>query len=120
MKTITLCKDGTPFNKTLGVLYGLTPQHNIFNESNGKIDWSEEKCAGFIEKFFTVYPGLSGFIDLQHRRCTSYGLCWDAFGRPRLVPEGRSCHIRVPCSCGRINHVSMKICPSCGKPKEKK
>lgn len=85
-------------NLGFGVLYGLTPpglKRNIYVESEGKIDWSEEKCAEFIQKFFTVYPSLNTFIDLQHRRCTRYGLCWDAFGRPRLVPEGRSCHTRI-------------------------
>jgi DNA polymerase I len=85
-------------NLGFGVLYGLTPpglKRNIFNESGGKVDWTEEKCATFIEKFFTVYPGLNGFIDLQHRRCMRYGMCWDAFGRPRLVPEGKSCHKRI-------------------------
>lgn len=85
-------------NLGFGVLYGLTPpglKRNIFNESGGKVDWTEEKCAEFIQKFFTVYPGLNGFIDLQHRRCMRWGMCWDAFGRPRLVPEGKSCHKRI-------------------------
>ena len=85
-------------NLGFGVLYGLTPpglKRNIFNESGGKVDWTEEKCAGFIEKFFTVYPGLRDLIDLQYRRAQRYAMVWDAFGRPRMVPEGRSCHTRV-------------------------
>lgn len=85
-------------NLGFGVLYGLTApglQRNIFNESAGKIDWTEEKCGEFIEKFFNVYPGLRGLIDLQHRRAKRYGMVWDAFGRSRLVPEGKSCHTRI-------------------------
>lgn len=85
-------------NLGFGVLYGLTPpglKRNIFNESEGRIDWTEEKCEGFITKFFTVYPGLQGFIDLQHWRAQRFAMVWDAFGRPRLVPEGRSTHKRI-------------------------
>jgi DNA polymerase I len=85
-------------NLGFGVLYGLTPpglKRNIFNESGGKVDWTEEKCAEFINKFFTVYPRLRELIDLQYRRAQRYAMVWDAFGRPRLVPEGRSCHTRI-------------------------
>jgi DNA polymerase I len=85
-------------NLGFGVLYGLTAeglQRNIYVESEGRILWPVEKCEQFIKKFFTVYPGLLGFIELQHRRAQRYAMNWDAFGRPRLVPEGRSCHKRV-------------------------
>ena len=85
-------------NLGFGVLYGLTApglQRNIFNESSGRIDWTEEKCQGFIDKFFTVYPGLRTLMDIQHRRAQRYAMVWDAFGRPRMVPEGRSVHTRV-------------------------
>ena len=85
-------------NLGFGVLYGLTApglQRNIFNESSGRIDWTEEKCQGFIDKFFTVYPGLRTLMDIQHRRAQRYAMVWDAFGRPRMVPEGRSAHTRV-------------------------
>ncbi len=85
-------------NLGFGVLYGLTPpglRRNIFNESNGRIDWTEEKCAGFIAKFFDVYPGLRTFMDLQYRRAQRFAMVWGAFGRVRLVPEGRSTVKRV-------------------------
>jgi DNA polymerase I len=85
-------------NLGFGVLYGLTPpglKRNIFNESGGKVDWTEEKCAGFIDKFFTVYPGLRDLIDTQYRRAQRWAMVWDAFGRPRLVPEGRSSNTKV-------------------------
>lgn len=85
-------------NLGFGVLYGLTPlglRRNIFNESEGRINWTEEQCTTFIEQFFTVYPGLRDFMDLQYRRAQRYAMVWDAFGRPRLVPEGRSTHKRI-------------------------
>ena len=46
----------------------------------------------------------------------------EPIARARAVTKTmkRKGNIRVPCSCGRMNHISMKICPSCGKPKEKK
>jgi DNA polymerase-1 len=80
-------------NLGFGVLYGLTApglQRNILVESAGDIDWSEEKCQGFINQFFDVYPGLRSFMELQYSRARRYAMVWDAFGRVRLVPEGRS------------------------------
>ncbi len=34
-------------------------------------------------------------MDLQHTRAKRYGMVWDAFGRPRLVPEAKSTHMRL-------------------------
>lgn len=80
-------------NLGFGVLYGLTAkglQRNILVESAGDIDWTEEQCQKFILQFFDVYPGLRSFMDLQYSRARRYAMVWDAFGRVRLVPEGRS------------------------------
>jgi DNA polymerase-1 len=80
-------------SKTLGfgVLYGVSPpglQKQIVLA--GGPSWTEDQCSGFIDKFFNVYPGLRAFMELQYRRAKTHGLVWCAFGRPRLVPEGKS------------------------------
>ncbi len=80
-------------NLGFGVLYGLTApglQRNIKKESAGEIDWEEDQCQRFINQFFDVYPGLRSFMELQYSRARRYAMVWDAFGRVRLVPEGRS------------------------------
>jgi DNA polymerase-1 len=80
-------------NLGFGVLYGLTApglQRNIKKESAGEIDWEEEKCQKFINQFFDVYPGLRSFMELQYQRARVHAMVWDAFGRSRLVPEGKS------------------------------
>jgi DNA polymerase-1 len=80
-------------NLGFGVLYGLTAkglQRNILVESAGDINWTEEQCQKFILQFFDVYPGLRAFMDLQYTRARRHAMVWDAFGRSRLVPEGRS------------------------------
>lgn len=85
-------------NLGFGVLYELTNvglRRNIFVESDGRIDWPEDKCQGFIDKFFDFYPNLLLMMDEQHRNAKRYGLVWDAFGRVRLVPEAKSYHKRI-------------------------
>ena len=85
-------------NLGFGVLYGLTAlglQRNILKESEGAIRWSEAKCQSFIDQFFGIYPALRTFMDLQYMRAKRYGMVWDAFGRPRLVPEAKSTHMRL-------------------------
>lgn len=85
-------------NLGFGVLYGLTApglQRNILKESEGTIRWSEEKCQKFIDQFFSIYPRLRDFMELQYTRAKRYGMVWDAFGRPRLVPEAKSVHRRL-------------------------
>lgn len=85
-------------NLGFGVLYGLTApglQRNILKESEGTIRWSEEKCQKFIDRFFGIYPALRTFMELQYTRAKRYGMVWDAFGRPRLVPEAKSTHMRL-------------------------
>lgn len=85
-------------NLGFGVLYGLTAQglqRNILKESEGTIKWSEEKCQKFIDQFFSIYPRLRDFMELQYTRAKRYGMVWDAFGRPRLVPEAKSTHRKL-------------------------
>ena len=85
-------------NLGFGVLYGLTAeglQRNILTESEGEIDWAVDRCQGFIDQFFRLYPGLRSLMDLQYRRARRHAMVWDMFGRVRLVPEAKSTHKRI-------------------------
>ena len=54
-------------------------------------DW----CQDFIEKTYSIYPGVPKYFDLQHYRAMRYDVTWDPFGRARRIPEVHSCHDRV-------------------------
>lgn len=59
-------------------------------------DWlTVEWCAGFIEKWFNLYPECHEYLEQQHYRARRYQKVWDMFGRIRHVYEVRSVHERV-------------------------
>jgi len=79
--------------KTLGfqVLYGATGgglQQNIL--ASGGPYWEVAACDTFIEAWFTLYDKVRELMDLQYSRARRYGMVWDMFGRPRLIPGARS------------------------------
>ena len=84
--------------KTLGfaVLYGVTPkglQLQILAAGGPLL--SIEDCAFYIERWFSVYPEVLVWMELQYGRGRRYGMTWDFFGRHRLVPEVKSVIGRV-------------------------
>jgi DNA polymerase-1 len=79
--------------KTLGfqILYGATGrglQQNIL--AVGGPYWEVEACDTFIEAWFALYSFIRDWMDLQYSRARRYGMVWDMFGRPRLIPGARS------------------------------
>ena len=56
---------------------------------------SIEDCAFYIERWFSVYPEVLVWMELQYGRGRRYGMTWDFFGRHRLVPEVKSVIGRV-------------------------
>jgi len=53
--------------------------------------WLDEAwCGKFIDKWFTLYPGVKGYMEKQHKRAYDYGIIWTLFGAIRPIPEVRS------------------------------
>jgi len=74
-----------------GILYGQTPagvQASVLSIGGPLL--TEEDCARYIQNWFTVYPAVSAWLELQYQRARRYGMVWDLFGRPRLIPGVRS------------------------------
>src|SRR5262249_51235903 len=46
--------------------------------------WSTEDCERFIDRWFSLYPEMREYMDLQYYRARRYGLVWDLLGRIRL------------------------------------
>jgi len=79
-----------------GILYGQTPagaQENII--SVGGPYKPIEEVEGIIRNWFLVYGGVARWMQQQYARVKRYGMAWDAFGRSRVIPEGRSVIPRV-------------------------
>jgi DNA polymerase I len=49
-----------------------------------------EWCEKFINDWFTLYPEVKEYMELQFYRARRYGVVWDLFGRIRRVPEVQS------------------------------
>lgn len=82
-------------SKTIGfgILYGQTAegmQQNVV--SNGGPLLTVGKCAEYILAWYALYSGAARWMQEQQRRVRQYGMTWDIFGRPRLIPEVRSVH----------------------------
>lgn len=84
--------------KTLSfaVLYGVSPkglQLQILAAGGPML--SVEDCQDYIDRWWSVYPGVRAWMELQHSRAKRYGMVWDQFGRHRYVPEVKSVIGRV-------------------------
>jgi len=80
-----------------GVLYGQTPEGLQSSLASDGVHWPIERCTKLINvEFFGVYPGLLRMLERDWATVKRYALCWDEFGRVRLVPEAKSVlrHIR--------------------------
>jgi DNA polymerase-1 len=79
-----------------GILYGQTPagaQENIIAQGGPYIPI--EEVEEIIRNWFLVYEGVARWMQQQYARVRRYGMAWDAFGRSRVIPEGRSVIPRV-------------------------
>jgi|WetSurMetagenome_2_1015567.scaffolds.fasta_scaffold01696_14 DNA polymerase I-like protein with 3'-5' exonuclease and polymerase domains len=52
----------------------------------------EPWCARFIDKWFTLYPGMRRYLDDEESKARRFGIVWTAAGRVRRIPETQSCH----------------------------
>lgn len=57
--------------------------------------WELEECAKLIADWYRTYARIRELMEEQYRRARRWGMVWDAFGRPRLVPEIYSAHRRI-------------------------
>jgi DNA polymerase-1 len=80
--------------KTLGfgLIYGMSSMGLQMTLATMGLLWDETQCQSFIDKFFSIYPEVHAYMDMQHYRARRYGMVWDLFGRIRLTPEAKSCH----------------------------
>ena len=80
-------------SKTLGfqVLYGCTAQglQDGIVAAGGPLIPLED-CERYIAGWFEEYSGVRDWVEAQHQRARRYGMVWDMFGRPRLIPEVHS------------------------------
>lgn len=74
-----------------GVLYGQTPEGMQASLLADGLEMSLELCQDFMDnKFFGVYKQLKVMLDKDYSFVKAYGMSCDAFGRVRLVPQGKS------------------------------
>lgn len=55
--------------------------------------WDEDRCAGFIEEYYKLYPEIRVYQRTQLAQARRHGYVQDMFGRIRYIPEV-SCPIR--------------------------
>lgn len=79
-------------NLNFMILYGASWQGLQAQLALSGLFWSKEECENFIERWFSLYPEVQAYLDLQAYRARRYGFVWDLFGRIRLTPEVRSPH----------------------------
>lgn len=77
--------------KTLGfgVLYGLSPHglHQQMVEEGIAGDWSEDRCAEFIQEYYRARPELKTWQDKTIEFGRRNGYVQDILGRRRYIPE---------------------------------
>lgn len=72
-------------------------------------DWmTVEWCEQFIEKWFTLYPGVKALLEEQESIARRFGIVWTKTGRTRRVPEVRSYHRHIQ-EAGIRQAVSTRI-----------
>lgn len=79
-----------------GIVYGLSGlglQQQLASQSS--IYWTEQEADAFIDKWFSLYPGVRGYMDAVYAMAYRHGLVYDMFGRVRMVPGVRSVHSNV-------------------------
>jgi DNA polymerase-1 len=79
-------------NVNFMIVYGATSLGLQAQLALSGLFWTEEQCDRFIEQWFSLYPEVRAYLDLQHYRARRYGYVWDVFGRVRRVPETSSVH----------------------------
>jgi DNA polymerase I-like protein with 3'-5' exonuclease and polymerase domains len=57
--------------------------------------WEVDDCAKLIADWYATYPKIKELMERQYQRARRWEMVWDAFGRPRLVPEVRSTFKRI-------------------------
>lgn len=75
-----------------GICYGLTAEGLQAQLTFMGLPWDRDRCQGFIDSWYDLYPSVRDYMDLQRYRARRYGFVWDLFGRVRMVPEVRSIH----------------------------
>lgn len=83
-------------NVNFMIVYGATALGLQAQLALSGVVWTEEQSVRFIDRWFSLYPEVRDYIDIQHYRARRYGFVWDPFGRIRRTPEVRSSlsHIR--------------------------
>lgn len=79
--------------KTLGfaVLYGVAAKGLITQiVAAGGPRITEAEAQGYIDEWFAFYRRVHAWMQLQYSRVARFGMVWNRFGRPRLIPEGQS------------------------------
>jgi DNA polymerase I-like protein with 3'-5' exonuclease and polymerase domains len=74
-----------------GILYGQTAegaQGNIVAQGGPYL--TLEAVERVIDGWFTLYSGVTYWMETQYFRAQRYGMVWDMFGRIRLMPGAQS------------------------------
>lgn len=87
-------------NVNFAVFYGITDEGlldlmaDTYSKSGVSMPvWMDKAwCAGFIEKWFQLYPGIRQYLDNEESKARRFGIVWTACGRVRRIPEVRSYH----------------------------
>jgi DNA polymerase-1 len=90
-------------NVNFAVFYGITDEGlldlmaDTYSKSGVRMpEWMDKHwCADFIEKWFTLYPGIRAFLDAEESKARRYGIVWTATGRVRRIPEVKSYHSHI-------------------------
>ena len=70
-----------------GVIYNLTA-HGLYNQMQGEgLDWTENRCAEFIDWYYELRPELRTWQEQIKQQARIDGYVSDMFGRIRYIPE---------------------------------
>ena len=71
-----------------GVLYGITPHGLLDQMLAAKVQgWDLQRCRGFMDDYFKLYPELSDYQAWAHAFARRHGYIVDMWGRRRWIPE---------------------------------
>lgn len=79
-------------SKNLGfmLIYGASARGLQAQLALSGLYWSKAECESFIQLYFSTYLGIKGFMEEQAYLARRYGMVWDGFGRPLVIPEVKS------------------------------
>jgi DNA polymerase-1 len=78
-------------NLNFGIIYGITADglYRGMVTIKGCEHWTVALAQQYIDQYFTIRPGIQGYVDETTAMARRYGKVWDWAGRIRRIPGAR-------------------------------